>query len=80
MGISLRSALEVRVPAAAVFSILTDPEQMPSWSPSVISASRVESGPIRLGSRCVVRGRLLGTVVESETEVVALDPDRLFIG
>jgi uncharacterized protein YndB with AHSA1/START domain len=77
--LSLRASVEIPAPAALVFGVVSSPERLPEWNTSVVDARRLDaSAPVGLGSRAVVRGRLLRQTLESETEVVAFDPPRVF--
>jgi uncharacterized protein YndB with AHSA1/START domain len=79
MSLSLQAATEIRAPASVVFALLSCPERLPEWNTAVESARRAQpDAPVELGSRAIFAGRLLGQVLESETEVVAFDPPRLF--
>ena len=79
MSLSLRSATEIRAPAQRVFDLLCSPERLPEWNTSVERASRVTPDePVCLGARAIFSGRLLGQLVESETEVVTFEPPRHF--
>jgi hypothetical protein len=62
-----------------VFELLCEPERLPEWNVSVKQARRVVPGqPVGLGSRAIFSGRLLGQMLESETEVVEYEPPRVF--
>ena len=79
MPLHLHASLEIRAPAAGVFSLLSTPERLPQWNTSVETARRAAPGePIRLGSRAIMTGRLLGQQLESETEVVRFEPRHAF--
>ena len=79
MPLSVRASVEIPAPALLVFGVLSTPERLPEWNTSVSSAHRVDgSRTVGLGSRAVFRGRVLGQTLESETEVVAFDPPRVF--
>jgi uncharacterized membrane protein len=79
VAVSLRASVEIPAPAQLVFAVLSDAERLPEWNTSVASARRSDpSAAVGLGSRAVFRGRLLGQTLESETEVVAYDPPRVF--
>jgi uncharacterized membrane protein len=79
VAVQLRANIQIRAPAAAIFALLCSPERLPEWNTSVESARRLQpSEPVRLGSRAVMTGRLLGQRLESETEVVQFEPTRLF--
>jgi uncharacterized protein YndB with AHSA1/START domain len=79
MSLSLQAATDIRAPAAVVFAVLSTPERLPEWNTAVESARRTEPDvTVQLGSRAIMAGRMLGQVLESETEVVAFDPPRLF--
>jgi uncharacterized membrane protein len=79
VALRLRASAEIGAPAAVVFSVLSAAERLPEWNTSVSTARRVDRDrPVGLGSRAVFHGRLLGQTLESETEVVAFEPPRLF--
>jgi uncharacterized membrane protein len=74
----LAATVDIRAPAQVVFELLSAPERMPEWNGSVVRAQRLGEGPVQLGSRALVEGKLLGQQLESETEVVAFEPPRRF--
>jgi uncharacterized membrane protein len=79
VSLSLRAATEIRAPAQQVFDLVCAPERLPEWNTSIERARRVTGAEaVCLGSRAIFSGRLLGQMVESETEVVAFEPPRLF--
>jgi uncharacterized membrane protein len=79
MSLSLQAAIDIRARADAVFAVLSTPERLPEWNTSVESARRASPDQaVCLGARAIFAGRLLGQLVESETEVVAFDPPREF--
>ena len=74
-----RASVEIPAPAVLVFGVLSNPERLPEWNTSVADARRADdASAVGLGSRAVFRGRLLGQMLESETEVVGFDPPRVF--
>jgi hypothetical protein len=75
----LEGAIDIPAPAPVVFGVLSTPERLPEWNPSVARAQRVGGGPVAMGSRAIFTGRLFGQELESETEVVGFDPPRLFV-
>ncbi len=74
----LCGTVEIRASPGVVFDVVSTPERLPAWNPSVAHAARLGRGPIGLGSRARVVGRAFGQELESETEVVAFDPPRAF--
>jgi uncharacterized protein YndB with AHSA1/START domain len=79
MALSLRASINIRAPVERVFDLVCTPERLPEWNVSIERARRaVPGGPVCLGSRAIFSGRLLGQVLESETEVVTFEPPRLF--
>ncbi len=79
MPLNLRASIDIRAPAERIFDLVCTPERLPEWNTSVASARRCVAGEsICLGSRAVLRGRLLGQTLESETEVVSFEPPRVF--
>lgn len=64
-------------PAAAIFPLLTEPEQLKRWIGGLESSVPLTEGGLRLGARSretVVEG---GRRMAVDTEVVELDPPRL---
>jgi uncharacterized protein YndB with AHSA1/START domain len=79
LSLSLHAVTDIRAPAALVFALLSTPERLPEWNTSVESARRVvPAEPVGPGSRAIFAGRLLGQVLESETEVSQFEPPRRF--
>ena len=79
MTLSLRSDVVVHATPTQVFELISSPERLPEWNVSVERARRLMPGEdIRVGSRAIVGGRLLGQSLESETEVAEFEPPRLF--
>ena len=79
MPLSLRADVVVAATPSQVYELICEPERLPDWNVSVEHARRVKPGePVSVGSRAIMSGRLLGQSLESETEVVAYEPPRLF--
>jgi uncharacterized membrane protein len=79
MALSLRASIDIRAPAARIFDLVCTPERLPEWNASIEHGRRAQPGEtVCLGSRAIFSGRLLGQVLESETEVVTFEPPRLF--
>lgn len=74
----LTGSVEVGAPAELVFGVVTMPERLPEWNPSVLRARRLGNGGVGLGTHAEMEGTLLGSRLVSETEVVTFDPPRLF--
>jgi uncharacterized protein YndB with AHSA1/START domain len=62
-----------------VFAFATDPARLPEWQTNTVSATPLEDGPLRVGSRMreIHRGPG-GKELESLVEVSELEPDRHF--
>jgi uncharacterized membrane protein len=79
VALSLRASTDIRAPAGRVFDLICTPERLPEWNVSIERARRAVPGSaVCLGSRAIFTGRLLGQLLESETEVVSFEPPRLF--
>ena len=75
----LRTSILISAPPTTVFDLICTPERLPEWNVSVQRACRaVEGDPIKVGSRAIMSGRLLGQPLESETEVFEYEPPRMF--
>ncbi len=79
MALALSASVVIHALPARVFELVCTPERLPEWNVSIERACRAVPGdPVCLGSRAIFTGRLLGQPLESETEVVAYEPPRLF--
>jgi uncharacterized protein YndB with AHSA1/START domain len=77
--LQLRALVDVQAAPAHVFEVICTPERLPEWNVSVAEARRVTpDAPLGPGARAIMRGKLLGQTLESETEVTEFEPPRLF--
>jgi hypothetical protein len=76
--VQLHGSIEVRAPAALVFGVISAPERLPQWNPSVLEARRVGGDTVGMGARAAMRGTVLGQTLESESQVVSFEPPGLF--
>jgi uncharacterized membrane protein len=79
LALRLSASTEIRAPAGTVFALIAAPERLPEWNTSIASARRADpAAPVCLGSRAVMSGKLLGQMLESETEVICYVPPNEF--
>jgi uncharacterized protein YndB with AHSA1/START domain len=79
MALSLSASVDIRAPAAQIFDLVCTPERLPEWNVSIERARRAHPDqPVCLGARAIISGRMLGQMLESETEVVTFEPPRRF--
>lgn len=73
--VMFRSTVYVEAPPAAVFDIYADVEGWPTWTSSVTEVQRLDTGPLKVGSRARVQQPRLPP---GEWIVVDVTPDRSF--
>jgi uncharacterized membrane protein len=61
----------VRVTAQHLWTVLTDVEHWPEWTPTMTSVTRLVDGPLAVGSRVRIKQPKLGTMVWTVTELLA---------
>jgi uncharacterized protein YndB with AHSA1/START domain len=74
-------AIEVSAPADEAFALISDIERHGEWSPQEFEATRIDSGPIAVGSRYRTAGRKgarKGHLRATDVEVTAIEPPRRF--
>lgn len=70
----------IEAPAADVFAYLSDLDNLAEWQSGVVSAQRVDSGPMRVGSSARLTRDLVGQRLEVPLTVSDYEPpDRLGI-
>jgi hypothetical protein len=68
-----RTTLESSLPREVVFAELADFSTTERWDPGVVSARRLDEGPLRIGSTFHVVSRFAGRNVPLDYEIVQFD-------
>jgi hypothetical protein len=74
-------AIDVSAPADEAFALISDIERHGEWSPQEFEATRIDSGPITVGSRYRTAGRKgarKGHLRATEVEVTVFEPPTRF--
>jgi carbon monoxide dehydrogenase subunit G len=73
--VDFQISVEVAAPPDIVWAVMADAERWHEWTPSVRSIRRIDSGPLRVGSRAVIRQPRFPPAM---WKVTAIDPGRSF--
>jgi carbon monoxide dehydrogenase subunit G len=71
-------SVDIDRPVHEVWEYLIEPEHVPEWQSSAVSAHKVSDGPIGVGAKLEDERRFLGRRATSEVEVSEFEPERLF--
>jgi uncharacterized membrane protein len=69
-------SIDIDAPADAVWPVMSDGERWHEWTASVTSVRRLDRGPLRIGSRALIRQPRFPPAVWT---VTALEPGRRFV-
>ena len=69
-------SIDIDAPADAVWPVMSDGERWHEWTASVTSVRRLDRGPLRIGSRVLIRQPRFPPAVWT---VTALEPGRRFV-
>ena len=72
----LHEEIETALPVETTFDFVADFANAQRWDPGVARSTRVDDGPIRVGSRFALDVRMGGRVAPMTYQVAALEPPR----
>jgi uncharacterized protein YndB with AHSA1/START domain len=71
----IEQSLEIKAPADIVWSVTTDVERWPEWTPTMLSVQRLEAGAFQIGSSARVKQPQLAKAI---WRVTSLTPGKQF--
>ena len=69
-------SIDIDAPADVAWAVMSDGERWPEWTASVTSVKRLDKGPLRIGSRALIRQPRFPPAVWT---VTTLEPGRRFV-
>ena len=73
---TLHEQIDTALPIEAAFTFLADFANAATWDPGTATSTRVDDGPVRVGSQFALGVRMAGSVRPMTYRIVRLDPDR----
>jgi uncharacterized membrane protein len=74
--VEFRKSIDIDAPPDVVWPVMADGVRWPEWTASVTSVRRLDKGPLRIGSRALIRQPRFPPAVWT---VTALEPGRRFV-
>ena len=75
MQTQFSTSIVIAAPLERVWSVISDVERWPEWTPTVTRIKRLDDGPLAIGTRASIRQPKL---FPAAWKVIALDPGRSF--
>lgn len=72
----IETSIEINRPVAAVYAFLTNLESLKAMNPGITAV--VPNGPMAVGMHYVTKGQVMGRDFSTESEIVALEPNKKF--
>ncbi len=73
---TIETSVSINKPVEAVYAYLTDVQNQKSLNPSITAVET--SGPMAVGMHYKIKMTVMGRPFESENEIVALEPNKVF--
>jgi uncharacterized membrane protein len=74
--VEFRRSIDIEAPPDVTWAVMSDGERWPEWTRSVTSVRRLDKGPLRVGSRALIRQPRFPPAVWT---VTTLEPGRRFV-
>jgi len=74
--VEFRKIIDIDAPPDVAWTVMSDGERWPEWTASVTSVRRLDKGPLRIGSRALIRQPRFPPAVWT---VTTLEPGRRFV-
>ena len=71
-----RKSIDIDAPSDVAWAVMSDGERWHEWTASVTSVRRLDKGPLRIGSRALIRQPRFPPAI---WKVTALEPGRRFV-
>jgi carbon monoxide dehydrogenase subunit G len=76
---NIERSIEVAAKPETVWSVVADPSYLPKLYPDILTAVPSQPGPVRVGTKVDITGKLAGRRIQAPTEITGVEENRRLV-